>query len=792
MGYLDELYQNYVVDMKELLQKDAYLSKKDYQKLIDQYSYLFLHALDLDDSDFRKRTIIKVSNELEQIILTHNQKFLEHKLIEYREYFDHLFDEIDSSIQLDDEQRKAILMDEDYSLVIAGAGSGKTTTMTAKVKYLIEKCHIDPKEIVVLSFTKKAVDELNERMNQEFKLDVAVKTFHQLGLAILNDRLGIKVSAIELGEQRKIINQYIQEIIFPNKQKLKKIMSAFSKDIFLDPSCLEYSNFEDYWNHYTMQTYEQEKNHLKEWNDSEIQKRLEGKRSIQNEYLKSKPEVLIANYLFRNGICYSYEQRYKESEHYISYNPDFTIYLPQGKKIYIEFYGLIKYEEKGHYSKEEILEYRYLIQKKKLLHQKYGTDLIELYPSNDYTRTDYLDFLKKELEKREIFSDKKNEKEIFLKIMETKKESQIFKFTDLVLSFISKFKSKNYTDEDFFTLKNKIDNKPEVIEQLTIIREIYHYYNRKIHKEYLVDFEDMVNYAYRYMDSHPLTEEKLNYRYIIVDEYQDISFQRFHLLQKISQIFNAKIIGVGDDWQAVFGFSGADIQLFTKFCELMGYGEIIKITNTYRNSQELIDIAGEFVLKNTNQFEKKLKSIKHLPNPIEIIYYDRNQKSAVGELLIRILDQIYLNNPKHDVLLLGRYHKDKEKILENSCFKEGIESEQEIIYQNHKDMKIKFLTVHSAKGLGFDQVILLNAIDDTYGFPSKKKEQEILSILNDESEDDIEFAEERRLFYVAITRTKNKVYILAPNTKTSIFVDEIKDNKNVLENRELIDDLEII
>ncbi len=98
-------------------------------------------------------------------------------------------------------------------------------------------------------------------------------------------------------------------------------------------------------------------------------------------------------------------------------------------------------------------------------------------------------------------------------------------------------------------------------------------------------------------------------------------------------------------------------------------------------------------------------------------------------------------------------------------------------------MNIKFLTVHSAKGLGFDQVILINAIDDTYGFPSKVKDDEIISILNNDFEENIAYAEERRLFYVAITRTKNKVFILAPDYRVSSFITEIREYNNVTERK---------
>lgn len=776
---IELLYTECVKDIKSLFESDRYISKKDYQKIIDQYKEIFdnIHQFDYDNS--KKESLIKLSNEIDNYISKHNEKFINQKLVEYKDYFDTIFKDIDPEIVLDEEQRKAILIDEDYSLVIAGAGSGKTTTMTAKVKYLIEKCHIAPSEIAILSFTKKAVEELDNRINNDFKLNIKVKTFHKLGLEILNDRLNYSVRAIEESGKRKIISEYFKQRIFPSRAKLSFVMDIFSKYLFLDPECLKFGTFDEYWSYYTKKKYIEEKDRLNEYNDFEVNKRLSINRSIQNEFLRSKHETTIANFLYTNNIQYKYEQKYTESENRINYNPDFTVYTPNGK-VYIEFYGLSKYFQYGHYSKEEILAYNNLERKKKELHQRYGTDLIELYPDDDLSTTNYLKTLKEELEKRNIFCNQRSNKEIFLKLMETNKDSQIYKFIELIIQFISKFKSNSYTDEDFITLEKNTEH-TIVKQQLGIIREIYHYYNNYIHNQYLVDFEDMINYAYRYMSETPIKNSELNYKYVIVDEYQDISYQRFNLLQKISDVFDAKIIGVGDDWQAIFGFSGADIKLFTDFCELMGYGEIIKITNTYRNSQELIDVAGEFVLKNSNQFEKHLQSPKHLKNPIEIIYYNHKEKLSISETLEALLEQLYKENSKQSILLLGRYNNDIERILKNSKFKEGIKSNNEIKYTPHRDMNIKFLTVHSAKGLGFDQVILINALDGTYGFPSKMKDDEIISILNSDFEENIAYAEERRLFYVAITRTKNKLFILAPKHKISTFITEIREYDNVIE-----------
>lgn len=793
---IEDRYQSCIHYYEELMQQDSYISKKDYQKFLDQYKDIF-NKINQLNNEYKER-LISIANNIDFLIDKHNKEFIKKKLIEYKDYFDHLFDDIDSSIILDDEQRKAILINEDYSLVIAGAGSGKTTTMTAKAKYLIDKCGVKPGEIAILSFTKKSVDELAVRINKDFNLSIPIMTFHKLGLSILNQQVNTKVSSIDDGGKWNLLNQYFKEKIFPNKEQLSYLINSFGTYLSLEEECLNYSDFNQYWDYVIRKRYGEEKENLKQYNDWLINLRLNKLRSIQNVFYRSQAEVGIANFLFRNQIDFEYEKKFTSTTANFTYKPDFTIILPNHKEIYIEYFGLFVPDDKqlSHYSKDEIERYRKLTYEKEKFHQECGTDLIELFPDDNPNTKHYLEKLEIELRIRNIFPNPLTEKEIFLTLMKSDTNYQFRRFINLVIDFIGRFKSRGYKQADFDILRKKasLENDNILIMQLNALQNIYNYYNDTIHNNHQVDFEDMINYAYLYMDKKPNALQQFNYKYIIVDEYQDISLQRFNLLQKTSNIFDAKIVAVGDDWQAIFGFSGADVQLFTKFCELMGYGEIVKITNTYRNSQELIDIAGKFILENNDQFEKHLTSVKHLENPIEILYYYYRNQYAISELLERVLNNLYSENPEQSILLLGRYRNDIEKILLNTNFREGIKSKGQIVYKKHSDMNITFLTVHSSKGLGYDQVILLNVLDDIHGFPSKKVDDKILSILNEENNEKIEFAEERRLFYVAITRTKNKVFILTPDVKISNFIFEIRNYANVYEHKEVVgeEELEII
>ncbi len=308
----------------------------------------------------------------------------------------------------------------------------------------------------------------------------------------------------------------------------------------------------------------------------------------------------------------------------------------------------------------------------------------------------------------------------------------------------------------------------------------------------------MINDSARLLREKEISKEKLDFKYIIVDEYQDISRQRFDLTKELSNLCSGKIIAVGDDWQSIYAFSGSDITLFTHFCSIMGYGKELKITKTYRNAQEVIDIAGNFIQKNESQIKKSLVSPKRIQNPVIIETYseefDRKEfkgkggkyyqlgkhvETVIGQILDKNKEEGRGNNSS--ILLIGRYGFDAR----NLCFSNDFiydEQNNKIISKKFRYAKLEFLTAHSSKGLGYDNVIIVNARNEIYGFPSKVDNDPVMQyVVRDDKS--IEYAEERRLFYVAMTRTKNRVYIVTPEQHPSEFILElIKDYPNVTVN----------
>ena len=253
-----------------------------------------------------------------------------------------------------------------------------------------------------------------------------------------------------------------------------------------------------------------------------------------------------------------------------------------------------------------------------------------------------------------------------------------------------------------------------------------------------------------------------NIKYLIIDEYQDTSLVRFDFVRTILNKTKASLMVVGDDFQSIYRFTGCELGLFLNFEKYFRDAKIMKIENTYRNSQELINVAGNFVMKNPAQMQKTLKSHKSIKKPIEIIFY-KNEKTVLKQTILKITKET-----NHPIMILGRNNKDIEKFIDYD-FKLN---KDKLIFQN---LDLTYLTVHRSKGLECEEVIVLNLSDNILGFPSKLADDKILRLVS-LNKNIFPYDEERRLFYVALTRTKNKVYLLVPKNNSSLFIKElIKD-----------------
>lgn len=671
---------------------------------------------DLIDPFLKYFIIVKKNQEL---ILAYNDKLVNKLKIDNNDFLDTI-----ESFPLDHQQRDCIIHDEDTMLVLAGAGTGKTSTIVGKVAFLIEKCKVNPDQILLLSFTNKSSKELEERILKVTQKDMNVFTFHKLGYTIISTVLDDKKDIAFTGSNKELVN-FIDKMFYDklNNESYFNLAKRF---------------FLDFPNYPVLVTV----------NDNGHEQKLRG--DDEYEY-KSKQEVLIANYLFSNQINYEYERSYEfktSNQNYRQYKPDF--YLTDFK-IYIEHFGIdINGNPPGHYSVKQQKDYLEGIEWKRKTHENYNTNLIETF-SYEFDNGSIFDNLEKNL-----ISNKVVLKPIVINREDLKNHNITKKkYPAIVLlfcTFLNLMKSNLYKISDFKNTTLQLSEKIRCEQFILLFEPIFEDYEKYLKEKDKIDFSDMISKATEFIVDGKF---KHNYKYIIIDEFQDMSFGRFKLIQAmISKMEDIKLFCVGDDWQSIYRFTGTDISIITEFEEYFGYFKELKIENTYRFPDNIIKVSSQIIGLNERQRMKNLKSTRNDDShPVTIKYYKNDNYE-------NILHNTFSEIPNSSsVFLIGRYNHDKPIFLDS-------------LKSKFPGLEITFLTVHKSKGLEADNIILLNLIDDFLGFPSKIIEDPVLNLVLKNLL--IEYEEERRLFYVALTRTKNKIYILNHTSKKlSIFLEQL-------------------
>lgn len=791
--------------INSLLNSHKYVAKSDYIEKVKEYASVinFFDVLQKSGmlNEFGTRNglsaseikqVISTYTDIEEFVEQHNEKYISDTMVREKDYLDNVLKSVDPVVSLDEDQRRVVLTDEDYCLVIAGAGAGKTTTVAAKVKYLVDKQGVKPSQIMVVSFTNKAVNELKEKIQGALGIECPIATFHSTGNAVIHvNSPDEKLNIVDNSRLYFVIRDYFRGSIMQNESMVNKLIMFFAS--YFDAP-YEGDDLNAFFNNIAKANYSTMRSDLEDFKREVIDARTKKSVTIQNEILRSHQEVEIANFLYLNNIDYDYEPIYQYDVPGARkpYTPDFIIFQ-DGKSAYLEHFGISENGENDRYSDEELDRYKKAVNDKVRLHKQHGTTLVYTFSSyND--RKPLLTHLREELEAKGFELRPRSNKEIMEMLVAGEENRYIRKLINLVCRFISNFKVNGYQAEEFNRMYHSTQNVRSRL-FLDICNDCYLEYERWLKENKAVDFEDMINESARILKEVKDMKQKLDFKYIIVDEYQDISRQRFDLTKALSEVTDAKIIAVGDDWQSIYAFSGSDITLFTKFEEKMGYAKMLKIVKTYRNSQDVIDIAGSFIQRNSEQISKQLISPKRIEDPVIIYTYDSTSKgrdgnrrsganyalsSAVETALGRLLEYKKAENKTAGpILLLGRFGFDGDHLEKSGLF-EYINRGDKIKSVKYPELDITFMTAHSSKGLGYDDVIIVNGKNETYGFPSKIEDDPVLAfvIKGDRS---IDYAEERRLFYVAMTRTKNRVFFVAPEQNPSEFLLELKrDYKNVV------------
>lgn len=640
---------------------DLYKFKEIHNPLSKKINTLeYKHLPNFDKEIKTINQFISNFNSLESSIQQRNNEYV----IKELKTSDNILSDIEGK-SLDVQQRKAVVIDEDNNLIIAGAGSGKTTTIAGKVKYLTERLNVDKSKILLISFTRKSAKDMIDRIRMKMNIDLPVMTFHKLGKDIIAE-----------------VNGEAPEVFDPKKVDIKSLLQSFinhsKKDANYSNKLLDFLSYflKPYKSLEEFKTDAEHNNYLKE-------QKFEGYKIIQTttkdgveikyrERFKSQEEVLIANFLFRNQIEYQYEEKYQyktASKMFGQYKPDF--YLPE-YKIYIEHFGIDKNGKvpdwfKGDETKTAQEKYSEGIEWKRAEHLENNTKLLETY-SWEQKEGNLIKNLTDKLTNQNVKLNPLSDDDLWKYLTENIPED-IDVFTQLINTFLVLFKSNN---ENIKTLASKAlqDNDKRAIYFLEIFEPIYINYENYLKEKEEIDFSDMINIATKTITTNQYTSD---YDYIIIDEFQDISKSRYQLIKALlDQKPSTKLFCVGDDWQSIYRFAGSDIGIFTGFEEYFKTSTLKDfnrktnssiIEQTYRFDNKLINVSSNFILKNPNQIVKTLKSNKQ--SDLEAItfhkYNDADKKGTNQYIALdKAIKEIIKSNPKSktSILFLGRYEFD--------------------------------------------------------------------------------------------------------------------------------------
>jgi len=699
-----------------------YLTKKSFTEWKNRW--IILSKLLKAYSKHKKHVKTGLSNELEKLetvyqdpnfIKKRNRFYLKKELQKHQAYFESL-----EKYPLTQKQREAIIVDEYRNLVVAGAGTGKTSTLIGKAGY-IQKKGIQSEHILLLSFGSDPRDEMNSRLKDLFGVSFDVNTFHGLGMKIIAEAHNEKPTISKLSTDSIKLRHFISNVIETKKQDtrfLRKMNRFF----------LSQTEYKSLWEFKTLGEYY---TYLRE-NDV---------RSLKGDIVKSYEELEIANYLYTNGIDYEYEARYEHntaSKLYGQYTPDF--YLPE-YGIYIEHFGI----DENRNTAPCVPRQKYLQEMdwKRQTHKKYETKLIETY-SYEKRQNKLLENLKKKLESEGVKFKQITEEELFAQLNNL---GYVQPITNLLSTFLNLYKSSN---TNIPTLKQKSYILPDTEKShafLEIFEPIYEEYNRYLVENDEIDFNDMINKAIHYIKTR---EVKIEYKYILVDEFQDISQSRARLLNALlNQNPESKLFCVGDDWQSIYRFTGSDLNIMTNFEENFGHSEILFLDETFRFNNEICEFSTKFILKNPHQISKQLKTRDHVKNPAISIIFSNDTIFEINTILNE------LNQKGGTVFIIGRYRYQEPQII-----------------FDYPNLSIKYLTAHKSKGTQADYVITIGLDSGKMGFPCEISDDPLLNLVLSK-QDKFPHSEERRLFYVAVTRAKKHVFLISNPSSPSTFINEI-------------------
>ena len=630
-----------------------------------------------------------------------------------------------SSSVLTDEQAMAVATDEDATLVLAGAGTGKTAVIVSKALYLVRDQGVPAGQVIILAFNRKAAEEVRERLPEDLS-DTHVSTFHAFGRRV------IAHSDVAPSISRMAADQYalvgamdgIVNTLLRDPERAEAVMEYLAYWPAPYRSAFDFSSPEEY---------------------AQYVRGVE-LRALSGDLVRSFEELVIANYLTEHGVPFRYEQAYRvdtATKRHSQYRPDF--YLPE-RDVYIEHFAL---DREGN-PPPGWTGYADGVAWKRRIHEENRTRLIETYSWQQSEGT-----LRASLHATLEATGVKLERVDRAELVSRLGGRQVSTLARLLATFLTHTKGARLTNSELAArVRNSRDPKRAAL-FLAVYQHVREEYEELLAAERSIDFHDLINRAAELIEAG---EWESPYRYVLVDEFQDISAGRMALLSALGRPGVAYFL-VGDDWQSIYRFAGSDVQLMRDSHEHLGHVEARQLSRTFRFGRGILEPSSAFVQANPDQTRRTLVPAG-TPEDRGITVV--SHRSPAGALMAALndIEELSADKPR-SVLVLGRYHKSG-----------GVMPARPV--PGNGNLSVTFSTIHGAKGQEADYVVLLDLTDKRTGFPSRIEDDPLMDlVLPPIADKAFPVAEERRLFYVALTRARLGVYLATDAARPSEFVSEL-------------------
>ena len=697
-----------------------------------------------------------------------------------------------------DNQIEAVTSNESINLVVAGAGSGKTSVMVARAAWLVASGQAEPSEILLLAYNRAAANELRERLENHFGADGSpeCRTFHSLGLSVLRDSARNEPQISELADESKLLN-FLTEWLGSRAASEESLTEAGGGGLGWYSLATLLCSPASVWS-----------TARGEYGPSPSNPDAPAHiPTAAGHNVRSAQEADITNFLHMLGYHAEYEAPYVVATTG-NYQPDWYLGTCAASRthIYLEHFGIDRQGNTRH--DIDAVRYTEEIAWKRDTHRRSGTRLLETF-TYDFTETAWHARLALQLWRAELKAQPgvRGESSEFHRCFGKavrKVAADLAAFIrvaresrpdlDAVRTRVAdaEWDPVGGTNEEWTNVRTKL--------LFDLAEEALKAYEHELSATNTIDYADMCAKAAERLSEEP--ERASRWGHILVDEFQDITKTRADLIEALLESYDgdATLFAVGDDWQSIYAFAGADVSIMTRFADHFGrrlantngttpasYANVVPLDRTFRFPQNIADVSGRFVMSNRNQLTKTVnarpaETRNEMADGVVVLRYpaptgdDPDPASSAASRALRGIIR-HVSGVEYDrhptVMFLTRYKHALEELAPASIA---------AAIPGGDRLKVLTSTIHASKGLEADYVVIVGVITGRWGFPLDNGESVLVRMLLSERST-VPNPEERRLMYVALTRTRQMVMVLAeesaPGVLASPFARELSADPDV-------------